>query len=285
MKLVFKILPVLILSLTLSGCSLKLYYNQIDWLVSWYKDDYFQLNEVQEKQFEIALSKVLNWHRFEALPKYAKFLETIKKDLDKPLTQEQLEKHQKSIDRFVDEFFIQIGDEFSPILASLSSEQIDYLFDALKESNDEYLEEQVNLQADEIRLERLESINDWMERGLGEISKKQEVQAKNLVFSQTLVAQFRFDNRIKWQKELRKILESNLSREDKAGQIKKLIQERNYNHSQEFKLARRSNTQKTYLWLVNLQKELSTEQKTYLINQVDDYIETIKSLSNHKVES
>ena len=278
MKTVFKIFFILSLILLMTGCSLRFYYNKINWLVSWYKNEYLQLNEVQEKQFKNALNKLLKWHRFEALPQYAIFLETIEEDFAKPLDQEQLISHQKTIGKFANEFFVRASNNFAPILATLSKDQINYLFDALNESNDKYLEKQVSAPEDDIRLERLEGIKNWLERALGEITKKQEEETKTLVFSQTLFGQFRFGNRLKWQKSLRQILESKANTKEKIKLIQKLIRERSLNHSDEFKLASISNTQKTYLWLIELQKNLSKEQKIFLNKHINNYIKIIKSL-------
>jgi len=51
--------------LVLTGCSSKLAYNNLDWLIYWYMDDYVELNDSQEAIFDIKLEGWIDWHREE----------------------------------------------------------------------------------------------------------------------------------------------------------------------------------------------------------------------------
>lgn len=65
----------------LSGCSTKFAYNNIDWLVNWYIDDYVVLDTQQEKQFDAILDKWTAWHRRTELPKYRAHLVEVMGDI------------------------------------------------------------------------------------------------------------------------------------------------------------------------------------------------------------
>ena len=56
-----KKLTLLLWIVLLSGCSTKFAYNNIDWLVNWYIDDYVVLDTQQEKQFDAILDKWTAW--------------------------------------------------------------------------------------------------------------------------------------------------------------------------------------------------------------------------------
>mgnify|MGYP000627303891 FL=1 len=54
----------------LVGCSNQMAYNHFDWLVSWYVDDYVELNNQQEEKLQAGLNSLLVWHRQDELPVY-----------------------------------------------------------------------------------------------------------------------------------------------------------------------------------------------------------------------
>jgi hypothetical protein len=81
-----KLSPVLLSLLLLAGCSSTFMYNQLDWLVPWYADDYVDLTRVQEKSLKQQLVVLLQWHRSEELPAYVEILNDIERDLSGELS-------------------------------------------------------------------------------------------------------------------------------------------------------------------------------------------------------
>ncbi len=68
---------VLLCVLLLGGCSAKFAYNNVDWLIYWYLDDYVELNNEQEDMFDDMLSNWIGWHKQQELPQYKSQLEDI----------------------------------------------------------------------------------------------------------------------------------------------------------------------------------------------------------------
>ena len=80
--------------LLLVGCSTKFTYNNLDWLIHWYVDDYVELSDRQENLFDEHFANWLNWHRSEELAKYVKHLKSLKADVENErLTAESISDH------------------------------------------------------------------------------------------------------------------------------------------------------------------------------------------------
>jgi hypothetical protein len=78
---------ILLLSLALlSACSNTFVYNQLDWLIPWYLDDYVDLTREQRRDLKVEIREVLRWHRSEELAGYMVILDGIEADLQQPVT-------------------------------------------------------------------------------------------------------------------------------------------------------------------------------------------------------
>jgi len=120
-------LAVILLSviLTISSCSSGFIYNQLDWLILRYLDDYVDLNRRQQQQLKIDLPELLRWHRREELNEYDQFLSSIQNDLKQPLSVALVEQ------RLVqgEDAYQRIKAQLSPLLmglvSSLTEKQVD----------------------------------------------------------------------------------------------------------------------------------------------------------------
>ena len=60
----------------LGGCSTKFTYNNLDWLIHWYIDDYVSLSDNQEALFDKYFADWQSWHRSQELGKYIEHLKS-----------------------------------------------------------------------------------------------------------------------------------------------------------------------------------------------------------------
>ena len=66
----------------LSGCVVRVVYNQLDWLALWYVEDYFDLDPAQEEQAKEMIGRTISWHRETQLPRYASLMRTVLGGID-----------------------------------------------------------------------------------------------------------------------------------------------------------------------------------------------------------
>lgn len=84
----FRIRNILLIVLLIlsTACSNKFFYNQLDWLIPWYVDDYVDLTFVQKENLDKQVDMLLQWHRGEELSRYIEILNHIEKDVTEGVT-------------------------------------------------------------------------------------------------------------------------------------------------------------------------------------------------------
>ena len=93
MRHIGRALILLLLSLSLSGCAVRLLYNWLDWAIEWKLDDYFSLTRQQSQVLDAQITPLLQWHRREALPQYVRALRSLSFDLRRPLTEAEVARY------------------------------------------------------------------------------------------------------------------------------------------------------------------------------------------------
>ncbi|MBI3068023.1 MAG: hypothetical protein HYY79_03840 [Betaproteobacteria bacterium] len=75
-----------------AGCSaVRIGYGQLDTILAWTLDEYFDLDPRQKHELNVRLDRLLEWHRYEQLPDYARFLTATKARLQqRPMTREDM---------------------------------------------------------------------------------------------------------------------------------------------------------------------------------------------------
>ena len=164
--------------LLLGGCSSTFVYNNLDWMVHWYVDDYIDLDKSQRKTFDKKFEIWHSWHRKEELGKYKAQIEQIKNKIE---NNQLTEDYMQSQFDLIREHWISIRGRIVPDLAEmalfLSEKQVTALFDELAEDNKEEQEKHDELYAksDEERLKkRQKDIEENLKEWVGKLTEEQK---------------------------------------------------------------------------------------------------------------
>lgn len=170
-----KIAIILATLMVLSGCSSKFAYNNLDWLIYWYVDDYIELTDQQEQVFDGKLQQWIRWHRTEELTQYVQHLNTVKQQaLGEPLSPEQIASQFDSARNHWERLRDRLSPELASMATSLSDDQVVYLFAALEKENQENEEEREELSDEERQERRIEDITEQVEEMIGRVTDDQE---------------------------------------------------------------------------------------------------------------
>lgn len=149
----YRIIFCLLIASLVSGCSNKFIYNQLDWLIPWYVDDYVDLTLVQEEDLDEQVDRLLRWHRSEEISRYIEILGSIEQDLSKPITKKIVQKwfddvllSAKRIQTNILPSAIKLGEGLSDeqvadFVSNLWERQIELEEEYLSRSNEEYIED------------------------------------------------------------------------------------------------------------------------------------------------
>ncbi|GGO70347.1 DUF6279 family lipoprotein [Bowmanella pacifica] len=274
-----RILAAILLVLGLSGCSTTFVYNNLDWLVHWYLDDYVDLNRAQKKQFDSKMADWLVWHRNQQLPRYRDDLQALRQQLEagqmsEPQWQEVFARgrgHWMSLLNY-------LAADLTDLALLLTDEQIEALFTELDKQQVDR-EQQRNEFSPEERLardleNRVEDLQEWT--GRLSSAQKAEVAKWNEGFQPTFEARMLY--RRSWQAQAKQML---LSRDDsqswRKGFMDLLVRPQQFQSAQ-LQQADEHNRRHYAQMLVSVAEQLSDKQKRHVLRELQARIDDLDDL-------
>ena len=278
-----KIFFILIL-FSLSGCTTKLIYKNLDWLTYWYVDDYIDFTDKQEALFEQHLDAWLIWHKKEELPLYLNHFNELARDINRQqLNADRLTYHQQ---KFLNHW-LRLKTQMIPGLVSiaplLSESQIVDLFKEIDNTNDKIREEFTeNLnkplkQQKKIALKkRTKMVKSW----LGKLNNQQEVLIENTYGQYHANRALWLDYRVRYQISVRALFDRGDKGEIFQTELTELLMfpevfkeniltQRNNENAAQFKR-----------FLLNLDATLSKKQRQHLVEEISDFSDDIKDITD-----
>jgi hypothetical protein len=276
-----KLLITLIISLSLSACmGVKFSYNNLDWFIPWYLDDYLELSVDQEDAFDRHLEVIWNWHRANELPQYSKLLGEIITDLDKEqMTLEKLHYYADQSRVLYLNVINKALTEGQPLIKSLNDEQLEELYENIAESDEEYKEYVADNDLAKREKKQLKSITKTFKKWIGKLSKKQKLLLKNWTKDSMPTAELR----IQYVAKVRASFKEAMSGRDNIAKTNKqllilatqpeLLQSKELNDKVE------RNRQLFRQLLIDTIGTLSSKQKRRLRKKILSYAEDFSELS------
>lgn len=267
-------------SFFISACSVApTIYNNLDWIVYVYLDDYVDLNINQKAFFDARIKRWHTWHRSSELEKYK---------VDLIALSEQLRKGPLDSDEWLAEIakakqhLFRIRDEISPeaieVVQQLTDDQVAELL-ALWEKNDRDEIEVFNEQtADQELQARQSKTREFLEGYVGSLSPNQS----NLVRNYAVEAESEFRQDMAYNARLRQSLKTIFS--DRQGaefrvRLASLVNDPDRLKPPELVDIRKRNEARYAELLSKLNSSLNEKQRDRLLNNLTSYIETINDLT------
>ncbi len=190
----------------LPACSMKLMYNNLDRFIRWQVSDYVDLNAEQKKYLNQQVTEILYWHRKNHLPLYSDYFMTLSQQVTDGVSEQ-------NIHAMMDQFFAW-GEEIeyralpmtTQMLASLTDEQVAVLPERLAASNDEWAEEEMEGELEDLQTQWAEDFTDVLERFTGRLQpeQKQYIVRRAAAYQPERVMWAEY--RARWQKDLLALL-------------------------------------------------------------------------------
>ncbi len=247
----FRRLFLVFLLFSLSACSTKVIYNNLDWLTYWYLDDYVNLTDVQEAEFDSDLKQFLDWHRGSELQSYATHIMLIQDDINNGLDQTDIASYIQSLKGYWQRLLIRVEPGLVKLAYSLNEQQIETFLVAAEEKNSERVEKFEAL-SEQQRLEgRYDKIASRIEAFIGQLTpvQKQLLHHTNIKHQSTFLDWIEF--RRAWAHSVR---DAYSIRNDKAAfeqSLKQSILNANDFRSEQYLKKINHNEQ---LWIVTLDR-------------------------------
>lgn len=265
-----------------SGCSSKLAYDNIDWLVYWYMDDYVEMTDEQETIFDAHLHRWIDWHRQDQLGLYIDQLQTMKSQVvNKQLDKNTLAEHLDQAKEHMVTLRQKLAPDLAQLAARLNDEQVIYLFAAIEKDNREKEEELAETmdESDEERFERLtDDMEDNFEERLGDLTDEQE----QVIRSYAPVFHRSDKNWLKYRKDMqsdaRRLFASRKNATDFIQQLTDLMNNPDRYRSDEYLQQRKENREAYLEMLTQIVQLMTPRQREHVVDEINDLIEDIQDM-------
>ncbi|WP_017443818.1 DUF6279 family lipoprotein [Gayadomonas joobiniege] len=262
----------------LMSCGISLTYNRLPWLADWYIDDYVSLNDAQEAEFERQFKSWHNWHRRTQLPLYQAQLNELTEEFKQGLNLAGVQRHFRQFEQHWYRIVNYVSPELIAMLKSLQANQKQELLDNLHEKLNEDIEDWQDKRDDESYAERrLDRIQESSEKWLDDLTEAQNQLAEQAAQNYIPTRRMWFDYRRNWLAALETALFEKDTKQFEA-QLDLLINEPWRWRSELLQQALQKNRQTSAQLIADLTADLQVDQKSYLLEQLQDYQTTISDL-------
>ncbi len=169
---------ILFLTLVLVGCTKTFLYNNLDWFVREYLDDFVTLNEEQENLLQERLVSLVQWHKKEELPRYIEHLKEWESIEKSDVTLGYLKQNRDRMREHYDRIITKVApDMFSLSLQLSEQQQREFLLNLQKDykkRNDKYADKT----EEEVREVIFDKTEEWANEWIGDLSKQQQVYVR-----------------------------------------------------------------------------------------------------------
>lgn len=162
----------------LSGCSIKMAYNNMDRLVRWGVSDYVDLNREQKAVLDREIKRIRYWHRINHLSLYADFTHALAVRWSDQVTVAELQMAFDQITSWVEELEVQATPLLIDMMMSLTDAQIADLPERLEASNVELAEPELGADLAKAQAAWADEVTDRMRRFVGRLTDEQKNYVK-----------------------------------------------------------------------------------------------------------
>lgn len=274
---------VVLLAILLAGCSAtRLMYNQLDWIVVWYLNGFFSLNDEQEEQLRESVTRNIEWHRTEQLPKYAQFCRELDREMGGTLTQELLERRYEKMVELFDEFIVQTLPDVSAFFLSLDQEQIDEFIENLEENNEELWEEFAGESAEDRLERRQKQAIKGVKRAVGRLSADQKELIRAYTANMHDVSVEWMEGRKAWQSEFHTLMRERPAEPAFTERLRSLMIDPNRGDADDYRARVDENRRTMFAMFIALSEQFSDKQRERLSKRLNNYARDFEILAMQK---
>lgn len=265
--------------LLVNGCAVRFVYNQLDWMVPWYLDDYIELDGPQKELFRQRLDDYLAWHRQHQLPLYADFLEQVAVRAEQGMNHDDIAAIQTRTEQLAQAMVDRLKPDMMALFALASDEQVEALFRKFAEDNAKYRRENVEVGEQEQRRSRQKEVIRYAERWTGDLNKSQRQLIADWSSKFALMDADIYATQLRWQEEFHRIL---LLRNDKPAYdaaFAALLDTPTFGRSEQMQRRLETNQELLVDLYLALEQSLSPSQRRHMVKKLRDYAQDFRELA------
>lgn len=270
-----RVLCTILLCAALSGCStVRLVYENADTYIRWRATDYLEVEGEQAEELDQAIAAFMAWHRSQALPKYATFLDEAEQRLARTLGPADLDWGYDAAMAQAREGLRNAAERIAPLLDKLDPQQIAQIERQLAEDNRKFARENLRGSERERRKRRTERNVERLEEWVGRLSQAQIDRVAQYSERAPLLDELRERDHKRMQGELMKMIRARQARQRLPDFAASWDRGRDPAYAAAIQTARRE----YFAMALDLDKSLSPRQRSLGQKKLHGYAEEFRKL-------
>jgi hypothetical protein len=211
-------LAAVVMSASLSGCSaIKLGYNQLPEISSWWLNNYIDFTDTQATQTKQALKKLQTWHRKEELPQIANLLVQAQSMAPNNISQQQACEVWGQMEKRIDAVAQESSRLATPIVLQLTPRQLRHLEKQWTVKNEDWKKDWLQPSAEDRLKKRLDATVDRFSDFYGDLNAEQIKLLRQQIEQSLWSPEVAIQNRIKRQQSHLVVLQNLIQDAQKPG--------------------------------------------------------------------
>jgi len=273
---------VVLMTLAVSACTNRIVYDNADWWLNWYIDDYVQFNREQQRTVDRYLDQQMQWHRQSQLPRYEAFLQQTKKDFSGELNVTLVRARFEAIYQFWRDFVGQAMPASASVLAQLDDKQANRFIANIEKETRGFEKDYADSTPEKLARDQQKNTEKTLKNWIGKLSDEQSGIISRWAHAMKNVYPASIKQRKQWQEALALALRERNRPELFEQRLRVLFITPSDSWSPEYKALVEANEILTAQMVVDIHHSLTPQQKTHLLATVDGYIDDIHKLQKER---
>jgi hypothetical protein len=283
MRRLLLFLPVLLAAFLAACSTVRLSYDNADWLLARMAGRYVDLSDTQARAFKTGLSQVHAWHRSQELPRYAQVFDQAAGRLARGLSRQDVEWAVQAVRGRARALGEQAAGELAPVLRMLSDRQVAEMEREFNEDNRRFA--QNHLKGDRGRLvaRRADWLCEKLEDWIGGLSAAQRARVQALVADFPEMPRMRLEERKRRQAVFLALVRHHRSSADLETRLAAFLVDPSAGRAEANRLAMARWERQFVDMLVDLDRSLTAEQRQHAVAKLRGYAGDFRALAAQQV--
>ena len=273
------LLAVLVISVSISGCTTKLAYDFLDWGLYWELKDYVKFTREQRLLVKEEISQLIDWHRSEELPKYADQLEKLSALLENGLTVEHLEEYYNNLRDSWQRIVIKTLPAAVDIISNLNDEQVNDFFEMLIEKEGDDAKEIKNSTNARTLKKREAYVSKKIVGVIGKLNEDQKSLIAQWVRGMKPTKELSLGHAIQWRTRMQTVLAERHNERQLEKKLMVLFANPDQLRSPSYRRVIEKNKRLIMQLLFDLNQTLTSQQRSKLVKKIQGFTEDFRDLS------
>ena len=273
------LLAVLVISVSISGCTTKLAYDFLDWGLYWELKDYVKFTRDQRLLVKEEISQLIDWHRSEELPQYADQLEKLSALLENGLTVEHLEEYYNNLRDSWQRIVIKTLPAAVDIISNLNDEQVNDFFEMLIEKEGDDAKEIKNSTNARTLKKREAYVSKKIVGVIGKLNEDQKSLIAQWVRGMKPTKELSLGHAIQWRTRMQTVLAKRHNERQLEKKLMVLFANPDQLRSPSYRRVIEKNKRLIMQLLFDLNQTLTSQQRSKLVKKIQGFTKDFRDLS------